>query len=67
MGDQPVEEPKETPIEDVIGDILQISPPIAVSGVTIFGVSLHDWVYICTIIYTLVGIATLIKKHWWSK
>lgn len=45
-------------------DIINMSPPIAVTGVTILGVALSDWVYIGTIVYTIVGIITMIKKYW---
>lgn len=41
-----------------------MSPPIAVTGVTVLGVALSDWVYIGTIVYTIVGIITMIKKYW---
>ena len=47
-----------------VKDILNMSPPIAVTGVTFLGVALSDWVYIGTIVYTIVGIITMIKKHW---
>lgn len=45
-------------------DIINMSLPIAVTGVTVLGVALSDWVYIGTIVYTIVGIITMIKKHW---
>lgn len=45
-------------------DIINMSPPIAVTGVTFLGVALSDWVYIGTIVYTIVGIITMIKKYW---
>ena len=45
-------------------DIINMSPPIAVTGVTILGVALSDWVYIGTIVYTIVGTITMIKKYW---
>lgn len=45
-------------------DLINMSPPIAVTGVTVLGVALSDWVYIGTIVYTIVGIITMIKKHW---
>lgn len=56
-------------MEDEIGleHIIQFSPPVAVSVVTILGLSLQEWVYIATIIYTILGIITLIKKHWIKK
>ena len=47
-----------------VKDIINMSPPIAVTGVTFLGVALSDWVYIGTIVYTIVGILTMIKKHW---
>lgn len=50
---------------DILKDIIiSMSPPIAVTGVTFLGVALSDWVYIGTIVYTIVGIITMIKKHW---
>lgn len=48
----------------IVKDIINMSPPIAVTGVTFLGVALSDWVYIGTIVYTIVGIITMIKKHW---
>ena len=48
----------------LVKDIINMSPPIAVTGVTVLGVALSDWVYIGTIVYTIVGIITMIKKHW---
>lgn len=57
----------ESKVEDegvISKDIINMSPPIAVTGVTFLGVALSDWVYIGTIVYTIVGILTMIKKHW---
>nr|DAE51225.1 MAG TPA: holin [Caudoviricetes sp.]DAI49089.1 MAG TPA: holin [Caudoviricetes sp.] len=42
----------------------QITPSVAVSSAVILGLPLSDWVYIVTIVYTFVGICTMIKKHW---
>ena len=47
-----------------VKDIISMSPPIAVTGVAVLGVALSDWVYVGTIVYTIVGIITMIKKHW---
>lgn len=47
-----------------VKDIINMSPPLAVTGITFLGVALSDWVYIGTIVYTIVGIITMIKKHW---
>lgn len=57
----------ESTVEDggsIVKDVINMSPPIAVTGVTFLGVALSDWVYIGTIVYTIVGIITMIKKHW---
>lgn len=56
----PTVEDGGSPVEDIIN----LSPPIAVTGVTVLGVALSDWVYIGTIVYTIVGIITMIKKYW---
>lgn len=45
-------------------NMAQITPSVAVSSAVILGLPLSDWVYIVTIVYTFVGICTMIKKHW---
>jgi hypothetical protein len=54
-------------IDEMISTIIQASPPVTVSVITILGLTLHEWVYVATIVYTIVAIATLIKKHWLNK
>lgn len=48
----------------ILENIAQIAPSLAVSSAAFLGLPLSDWVYIVTIVYTLVGICTMIKKHW---
>lgn len=50
--------------DDFATEILQMSPAVAVSGITLMGIPLNEWVYILTIIYTIVCILSVIKKHW---
>lgn len=45
-------------------NIAQVAPSLAVSSAAFLGLPLSDWVYIVTIVYTFVGICTMIKKHW---
>ena len=45
-------------------NIAQVAPSLAVSSAVILGLPLSDCVYVITIIYTFVGICTMIKKHW---
>lgn len=49
---------------NILENIAQITPPLAVSSAAFLGLPLSDWVYIVTIVYTFVGICTMIKKHW---
>ena len=51
---------------DFKSEVVRFAPPTVVSGITVLGVPLHEWVYVLTIIYTLVGITTTIKKHWFD-
>lgn len=48
----------------ILENIAQITPSLAVSSAAFLGLPLSDWVYIVTIVYTFVGICTMIKKHW---
>lgn len=50
--------------EKIAESLLTVSPPAIISTTTLLGIPLSDWVYISTIIYTIVGICTIIKKHW---
>lgn len=48
----------------ILENIAQITPSVVVSSAVFLGLPLSDWVYIVTIVYTFVGICTMIKKHW---
>lgn len=48
----------------ILENMAQTAPSVAVSSAVILGSPLSDWVYIVTIVYTFVGICTMIKKHW---
>lgn len=50
--------------ENLAENIAQVAPSLAVSSAVILGLPLSDWVYVITIIYTFVGICTMVKKHW---
>lgn len=55
---------KDEDNEKILEGLISVSPPTVVSCTTLLGIPLSDWVYISTIIYTLVGILTLIKRYW---
>ncbi|MCM2311384.1 MAG: hypothetical protein NDI84_08275 [Steroidobacteraceae bacterium] len=48
---------------EAITDGFKVAPPVGVMAVTIAGMSLQDWVYVLTIVYTLM----LIAQHAWTK
>lgn len=48
----------------ILENIAQITPSLAVSSTAFLELPLSDWVYIVAIVYTFVGICTMIKKHW---
>lgn len=50
--------------KDVLETVANATPAITVSSLIIFGLPLSDWVYVLTILYTFIGICTMIKKHW---
>lgn len=51
-------------VKKIADGVLQSSPPAVVSSCTLLGFPLSDWVYIATIVYTIVGILSIIKRYW---
>ena len=51
-------------VEELLENVASVAPAVAVSSSIVFGLPLSDWVYVVTIVYTFVGICTMIKKHW---
>lgn len=43
---------------------IKTSPAVAVSGMTLFGVSLSEWVYLLTIIWLVLQIGDWAWKKW---
>lgn len=54
----------DTEVEELLESAASVTPAVVVSSSIVFGLPLSDWVYVMTIIYTFVGICTMIKKHW---
>lgn len=46
-----------------IVDAAKAAPPVAVTMSSITGLGLQQWVYIVTIIYTVLQILLLVRKH----
>lgn len=48
--------------EGVSTAVAKVSPPVVVSGLTLGGVQLQDWLIIATLIYTVIQIIILLPK-----
>ena len=42
--------------------VAKVSPPIAVSGLTLAGVQLQDWLIMTTLLYTVIQIIIALPK-----
>jgi disulfide bond formation protein DsbB len=42
-------------------EAVRISPPVAVTGLSLYGISLQDWVLVATLVYTVVSLVFLIR------
>ena len=42
--------------------VAKVSPPVVVSGLTLGGAQLQDWLIIATLIYTVIQIIILLPK-----
>lgn len=42
--------------------VAKVSPPVVVSGLTVTGVQLQDWLIMVTILYTLIQIIIALPK-----
>lgn len=51
---------------DTTVEVLKASPTITVTGLTLFGVSLSEYVLIATLIYTLLQLYFLLRDKWWA-
>lgn len=40
----------------------KVSPPVVVSGLTLAGIQLQDWLILATILYTVIQIVILLPK-----
>jgi hypothetical protein len=49
---------------ELAGEAAKVTPPAVVTGLTLFGVGLQDWVYLLTAIYTLLLIVKFVWTNW---
>lgn len=43
---------------------VRTAPPLGISAATLLGLTLSDWVLVCTLVYTLASLAFLIRREW---
>ena len=51
---------------DFITEATRATPTVAVTGMTLLGAPLSDWVFILTIIYTLAQLIFLLHDKWYK-
>ena len=47
-------------------DAIQSTPPIVVSGLTLAGIPLQEWVYILTLVYLIFQIGFVLRKVYYT-
>lgn len=49
---------------EVAGGVAKAAPPVAVSGLTIYGVELSEIVLVATLVYTVVQLVLVLPRFW---
>ena len=50
---------------EIVTEAARAAPAVTVTGLTLFGVSLADWVLILTLLYTVLQMFFLIRDKWY--
>lgn len=48
-------------------EVAKASPSVAVTGLSLYGVTLQDGVLLATLVYTLFQLYFLLRDKWWAK
>lgn len=51
---------------EILVESAKLSPPVAVTGLSLWGISLQDWVLVATLIYTLASLFFLFRDKVWK-
>lgn len=55
-------------VDTVLGEVAKAAPPLLVSASTFLGFTLQEWVYIVTIVYTVLQVIRMIPfGNLWRK
>lgn len=45
-----------------ITDVVKAAPPITITGMTIVGIQVQDWLLILTLVYTILQILIIVRR-----
>ena len=45
-----------------LSDVIKAAPPITITGMTIVGIPIQDWVLIMTLVYTILQILIIARR-----
>lgn len=48
---------------DVGSEVMKVAPPLTVSGLTLFGYSIAEWVQIATLLYIVLQVHYLLRAN----
>lgn len=48
---------------ELVDTAVRAAPPLGISGAMLFGLTLSDWVLVCTLVYTLASLFFLIRRE----
>ena len=51
-----------TPPTEQIADAVKAAPPITITGMTIVGIQVQDWLLILTLVYTVLQILIIARR-----
>ena len=52
---------------ELANEAVRVGPSVAVTGLTLCGVGLADWLIAVTIVYTLFQLFFLLRDKWWRQ
>lgn len=53
-------------LDSVVAEAVKAAPPLAVTAATFMGLTLQEWVYVATLVYTLMQLYFLIKDRYFG-
>jgi hypothetical protein len=54
-------------IKELAIEASKVSPPVGVTGLTLYGISLSDFVLLLTAVYTVLMIGFMLRDKWWRQ